>query len=188
MATPHVRTVVLWVLGVGLLVSGSLATKIELDKRRMAAAFAQLEQERDHLSQELALTRQTLEDRTGELAQLQAELEQTEQSVAQLRLEQATLQHANLSLTEQLAAAVQAQHTLEAKLSSLQELKAAIRVVKHQLWQQRWQAWRQRVDVQRATDERKLTRGNRGFVVRNGASTLGSPTRLQVRVHEPQPQ
>ena len=32
MATQHARSVVVWVLVVGLLVSGALATKVELDK------------------------------------------------------------------------------------------------------------------------------------------------------------
>ena len=195
MATPQTRSTLLLLLTIGLLVSGALATKVELDKRRLASAYAkaqaalaQLEQERAHLAQELTQARQTLEDRTGELAQLQTQLERTEQSASQLRLEQARLQNANVSLADQLTAATQAKRALEAKLSSLKELQAAIRSIKEELWQEHRHAWLRRIEEQRAADQRKLAHGNRGFVVRHGAPTLGSPTRLQVRVHEPQAQ
>ena len=43
-------------------------------------------------------------------------------------------------------------------------------------------------DAQRAEDERRLAAGNRGYLVRDGVTTLRSATKLQVRVLDPQPQ
>lgn len=192
MTKSRVGYVLLWVLAGGLVASGAVATKIELDKRKLATAYAQVqtalaqvEQERAHLNQELSQARETLEGQTGDLSHLQARFAQAEQELVQLQREHASLRHTNATLTQQLASVSQEKHALEAKLSSLRELKAAIRSVRRQLWHQHLQGWFARIEAQRAADEQALAQGNRGFVVRGGASTLGTTTKLQVRVLDP---
>jgi len=187
--------ILLWLLIVAAVVSGVLATKSELDKRRLlstyaqaTSALAQLEQERTHLSKELASARDTMDIQTNDLSHLQAYLAQVEQELGTLRREHSQLLQTNLTLVGQLAAVTQEKQELQAKLASLKELKAAIRAVKQQIWQQRWQAWLARIEAQRTEDQRKLAQGNRGFVVREGVPTLGPVAKLRVRVLEPQTQ
>ena len=188
------RTLV-WLLVAGVVVSGALATKSELDKRRLSSAYAQatsaleqLEQERAHLNKELAEARDTLDIQANDLSHLQTHLAQVEQELGTLRREHSQLLHSNLTLAEQLTAVTKEKQELQAKLSSIKELKAAIRAVKQQIGQQRWQAWLARVEAQRAEDQRKLAQGNHGLVIRDGVSTLGPVVKLRVRVLEPQTQ
>ena len=199
MADESAKPFVWWLLVGALGISSVLAVRGELNRRRVANAYqqtktalSQVEQERDRLNQELAGARHTLDDQAGQLESLQTQLAQAERDVSRLQLEQAHLQQANTSLTEQLSTTTQAKAALEAKLSSIQELKAAIRELQRKRWQAfwhgRWDTWTARVQAQRALDQQKLARGNRGLLVRNGVSTLGSRKTLQVRVLDPQTQ
>lgn len=199
MADESAKPFVWWLLVGALGISSVLAVRGELNRRRVAGAYqqtktalSQMEQERDRLNQELAGARHTLDDQASQMESLQTQLTQAERDVSRLQLEQAHLQQANTSLTEQVATTTQANAALEAKLSSIQELKAAIRELGHKRWQAfwhgRWDSWIARAQAQRALDQQKLTRGNRGLLVRNGVSTLGSRKTLQVRVLDPQTQ
>ena len=81
MALYQVRRRIFWGLIAAALVSGMIALKVELDKRRLASAYAnvhaaltQLEQERGQLNQELAHARQTIDSQATDVTQLEAEL------------------------------------------------------------------------------------------------------------------
>ena len=193
MAPQRTGQLVLWVLVIGLLVTGALAVMAGRDRHRLTTALTQLEAERTQLSEELAAAHQTVESQTTDLAHLQAELaslqaslEDAELEVRRLQVEQASLQQANEGLSARLDVAQQENQAIEARLSSLKELKLAIREMKRKLWRQRWQAWLDRVQIARTKEHDQLVQGNRGFVIRNGIPTLGSVTKLQVRVLEPQ--
>lgn len=199
MADKSATPLVWWLLVGALGISSVLAVSGELNRRRVAgayqqakAALSQVEQERDRLNQELAGARHTLDDQASQVESLQTQLAQAERDAGRLRLEQAHLQQANASLTEQLATTTQANAALEAKLSSIQALKTAIRELQRKRWQafwhERWDGWIARAQAQRALDQQKLAQGNRGLLVRNGMSTVGSRTTLQVRVLDPQTQ
>lgn len=199
MAEKSATPLVWWLLVGALGISSVVAVRSELNRRRVAGAYqqaktalSQVEQERDRLNQELAGARHTLDDQASQLESLQTQLAQAERDAGRLRLEQARLQQANASLTEQLAATTQTNAALAAKLSSIQALKTAIRELGHKRWQAfwhgRWDGWIARVQAQRAIDQQKLAQGNRGLLVRNGISTVGSRTTLQVRVLDPQTQ
>lgn len=194
---PARQPLVWWALIGALLISSGVALTSELSKRRAlahsrqtAARLSEVEQERDRLNQELGGIRQSMQEQAGRLAQLQAELSRTEQEVNRLRLDYARLQQSNTTLNAQLADATQTTAALEAKLSSIQGLKLAIRELRSRQWRSflagNWQRWMARAHAQRARDERQLAHGNRGLLVRNGISTIGSRTTLQVRVLEPQ--
>lgn len=188
-----VRPVVVWMLAVGLAVSAALAAKLTFDKRRLASVYTQARAEIAQMSQELGQARQTIDTQAGdlgaleqELARIQTRLNLADQDIARLQQEQVAMKEENQTLNEQLAAASVEKQALRERLASLTELKIAIREVKARVRQERWEAWLAYVRAQRADDQQRLAKGNRGFVVRNGVPTIGAPTRLQVRVLEPQ--
>ena len=187
---------------IGLAALGSVAVKGELDKRKLAQDYAkaqttiqQIEGDWIRLNQELSDARQTVETQTTDLSQLhtqfedvQVRLTQTETDITRLRAEYAKLQNAHTALTGELAMTTQEKDVLEAKLSSVRELKLALRDLKSKIWHQRWQAWLDRLQINRQESATQLAQGNRGYVVRNGVSTLSTSTRLQVRVLDPETQ
>ena len=188
-----VKPVVLWALAVGVAVSVALAAKLTFDKRRLTAVYTQARAEIAQLSQELGQARQTIDTQADdfgaleqELTRIQTRLNLADQDIARLQQEQVAMKEENQTLNEQLTAASAEQQALRARLSSLTELKIAVREVKARVRQERWEAWLAYVRAQRADDQQRLAKGNRGFVVRNGVPTIGAPTRLQVRVLEPQ--
>lgn len=194
---PSAKPFVWWALIGALLISTGLALTSESNKRRALANYrnaaerlSEVEQERDHLTQELSGIRQSMAEQTGQLAQLQAELTHAEQEVSRLRLDSARLQQSNASLTTQLSDATQANAALEATLSSVKGLKRAIRELRSQHWRSFWAGhWQRRLaraHAQRALDEQQVTHGNRGLLVRNGLPTTGLRPTLQVRVLDPQ--
>lgn len=178
----------LWVLVVATVVSGGVAIKLTLDKRKLSADYASAQRTLAELDHELDETRSIAEDQSTELDHLQARLSQAEQEVRRLEFEQKGFRQANAGLLQQLASVSQEKQLLEEKLHSIRELRLAIRNVNQQLWAKRRQQWLAKVDAQRAEDERRLAGGNRGYLVRDGVTTLRSATKLQVRVLDPQPQ
>ena len=193
---------VLAVLVVATLVSLWRAVAVERQKRRIAKSYeeaqqlvAQLTDEQQRLSQELSSSRQAVEDQAGDLTNLRLELrgvqdrlDQTVVDLATLQREHEQLRQEKSSLTSELSAMSSEKQELERRISSLQELRLAIRDVKRKMSEERWAAWRARVEAMREADREALAKGNRGFVVHAGRSTLGSSPRLQVHVLEPQPQ
>ena len=200
MASQQSGRIIVWILTASLVISGALATKFGMDRRRLSLAYDEahsalilLEEERSQLNQELTQARETLDSQASDLEHLQSELgrlqsrlSQAEQEIGRLQYEQAALRQGNVNLIDQLTTVVQEKQSLEAKLSSLEDLKIAMRSVKQKLRDERWQAWLAHVESQRAEDQRELARGNRGYVVYQGQSTLGSTTTLQVRVLDPE--
>lgn len=194
----------LLVVATGLLLVVSLwrAVSAERQRLRLAQAYAQakhiltqLEEEHAALQRELVEARQTIEGQAGDLKHAQQDLEEAQQRLSQTKANLASLQREhdqvqqqNHSLLTQLSSLMAEQQQLEAKLSSIRELRLAIRQVADRLRHERMAAWRARVKALRQEDQERLTSGNRGYLVRDGRSTLQSPTKLQVRVLEPQPQ
>ncbi len=189
---------ILWALVAGVVIATLLATKLVVEKRKLASAYqeatatlTQLQEEQARLNEELTQARETMEGQSTELASLQNELSILQTKLGQTEQELAQLRQANEHLTDQVATTTQEKEALEAKLSNLKELKLAIRDVRRKLWHQRWETWLARMREQQVDDQRRLAEGNRGYVVHNSKSTLGaagssSTTTLQVRVLEPQ--
>ena len=191
-------------LGVIALLAASLwrTASVQREKTRIADTYAQaqqmlrqLEEERARLNEELGEDRQTIETQAtdmaglrGELQGMQDRLSQTATELAALQREHEQLRQQHASLSTQLDAVMVEKQQLEAKLSSLRELKLAIRDVKRKMWAQRWVAWRARAEAQRTADQERLAMGNRGFVILSGRPTLGAASKLQVHVLEPQSQ
>jgi len=175
---------------------------VEHDKRRLATeyetarqALLRMEAEQLQLANELKTSQGTVEQQTQSLTDLQQELGQVQEKLTQtvtelsiLQQQHEQLRESNASLTTQLTSLTAEKQQLEAKLSNLKDLRLAIHNVKRKLWAQRWASWRAREQLQREADLEALASGNHGYVMRNGASTLGSGTRLRVQVLEPQSQ
>ena len=192
--------VILVILLTALVVSLWRTLVVERDRRALSSVYeqsqqlvAQLRTERTQLSSELTEAKETIETQAGslsnlemELASVQAKLDNAATQIATLQREHEQMRQENTSLTSQLGSAMAEKTTLEARLSSLKELKLAIRDVRRQMWNERWADYRARVQAQRDRDEEMLASGNRGMVVSQGRSTLGSMPRLQVHVLQPE--
>lgn len=195
----------LFLLGVVLLSIGALwrVVVVERERHRLARAYQQaqqvvrqLEVERTALQGELGETRRTVEVQQADLQGLRGQLEDATRQLDQTVAEIASLQRAhellrqeNLSLTEQVTLAQLQRERLEAKLTSLADLRQTIRDVKRKAWADRLAAWRARAPSVRDDPAQKLLASdNRGYVVRNGVSTLVPGVRLHVHVLEPQAQ
>ena len=192
--------IVLAILLTALAVSLWRTVSVERDRRKLDRAYeqsqqvvAQLTGERDHLTTELAQSKQTVEIQAGnisnlntELVSVQAKLNEATTQIASLQREQGQMRGENAELATRLDAALAEKNQLEFRLSSLKELRLAIKDVRRKLWNERWADWYAYVQARREQDQEMLASGNRGFVVKQGRSTLGSIPRLQVHVLEPE--
>ena len=187
-----------WLLaGMVILFAASVWRMVVVDRERhrMTVAYEQaqqalkqLEVERSHLNDELVNAHQTIEKQTGDMANLQEELKDLGARVAQTTTELTALQREHEQLRRTNASLASEKQQLEAKLSSIKELKLAIREVKRRMSDERWAAWRAHVQALKAADQQRLASGNRGYLVRGGVPTMGSRTKLEVHVLEPQSQ
>jgi chromosome segregation ATPase len=191
-------------LVLAIITLGSLwrTATVERDRRQLSTAYQQAQQAvseldatRAQLQSELAAAQQAATAKTEEIAalqeelqQVQAKLEDTAGELAALQREHEQLRAENISLEDQVAAINAEKQQLEARLSDLRELRVAIRDVKRKMAEERWAAWRARVEAFKRTDQERLAAGNRGYVVRDGSTTLGQAARLRVQVLQPQAQ
>ena len=194
--------ILLLVLTIALVISTIVTIKTEREKRQLGSAYANAQalladvrHERDSLNDELTKAREIVETQAADLRQLQEELnglqahlKDSEDEITKLQADHLQLETTNTQLNQELALTVEEKRALEAKLSSITELKLAIRSVKQRLRQERWESWLAHVQAEREQDQRDSAYGNRGFLVHEGISTLGSSNKLQVRVLDPQAQ
>ncbi|MBI2094447.1 MAG: hypothetical protein HYT88_06990 [Candidatus Omnitrophica bacterium] len=181
---------------------------VERQKRQLAGSYQQAQQlieqlqsEREQLSDHLVEVSRAVEGQVGDMSALQGELDNVQEQLDIAARELASLQRENQQLSREHAAATgqvsaleAERERLEARLSSLKELRLAMREVKHKIrserWASVWGAWEAlRASLQSKRTEDHLVSGNGGFVVKDGASTIGaSGPRLHVHVLEPQVQ
>lgn len=192
--------ILLFVIGLG--VSLWRVAVVERQRQVLAEQYAQanklvneLQQERTQLNTQLVDARQTVEGQAGRITNLQQELQDVDRhlkesiaELAALKREHEELARSHAALSGQFQVVTDQNKDLQFRLSSLVELKKAIRQVKKEVWNQRFAAWRERMQAQREADQQELASGNRGYLVRNGTSTVKASSQLQVHVLEPQPQ
>ena len=192
----------IFLIGLTIVAVGSLwrAGTSERAKQQATSAFdesqalvRQLQEERTQLDGELTDVRQVVNTQSGEIKGLRQEvadmrrrMEGTATELAALKQEHKTMREREAQLEKELSATVAEKQELEAKLSSLKELRLAIKDVKRKMKSERQAAWRSRVQALRQADQELLASGNRGFIVRDGLPTLGSNVRLHVHVLEPE--
>ena len=173
---------------------------VEREKQGLAAAYEEAKQvidqlgsQRSQLNDELQTARGTMQGQEMDISELQneltrvhAELNDAGIALASIRREHKQLREHNASLTTQITSIEQEKQQMAAKLSSITELKLAIHDVKRRMSEERWAAWRARIEAQRSEDRRLLAEGNRGFTMRDGVPLLGAGRRMHVHVLEPQ--
>ncbi|MBI2885419.1 MAG: hypothetical protein HYY15_04520 [Candidatus Omnitrophica bacterium] len=191
--TTRTRNVV-WLLAAGFAISVLAAVKFARDRRQLASAYSQAQASLAELNAQYAAAQAVAAGQAEQLTDLHVELARIHSELDALQSEVAVLHAANHSLQQQLALTTQEKDALQAKFASIKELKLALRDVRAKMWRERWQGmlarfqqWRPAARLARH-DDVDFGQGNRGFVVREGVPTLGSVTKLQVRVLEPQPQ
>lgn len=146
--------------------------------------LAQTETAKQAAEQELTIAREQLklaEAQRVELAQLQTRVQELETKVQSLSAEQELLVRERSRLVAQLEGLKLENGELERRLGSLTELKKAIKDVRHKMYLAKVEAWRVRIQAQRAADLQALAAGNRGYVVKDGELTLRA-TEYRVRV------
>lgn len=203
MAQHSIRRPLLVILAVGFVVSAGVGLRAEWQRRQASeayqvasAALSALERQQAQWAHVLNELHDQLQEQTDqathqkeEVARVQAQLADAQAQLRAAQREYAQLHGEHQLAQERLAAVIHDNQALTATLSSMPELKAAMRTARRQVWQQRWQRWWARAEAQRTDDERRLTQGNGGYVVRDGFSTLGADvarTTVQVRVLDPQ--
>lgn len=193
--------IVLLGLVVLLAVSLGRTVYVEQQKRSLAHEYTkatalvdQLQGEYRQVTDQLVDARHTVEGQASrisnlehELQEVDAQLNDTEAELAALEREHDELRKDHATMASQYEAIAEEKRRLEARLSSLKELRLAIKDVKQQIWNQRWAAVRAYFAARRQVDQ-DLAAGNRGYLVRHGASTVRAPSQLQVHVLEPEPQ
>lgn len=196
-----------WIVaGLAVLVIASLWRMVWLEQqqKRLSGAyeaarltFHGLQDEQQALSDELGRARKALiakakdakiaqEELEADLALVQVELDETVAELASLHREHESLRSAHGSLAEQVDALSLEKVALEHRLTSIPALRDAIRNIRHKMREERWVSWRERIRKLKEDDQRQLAKGNQGFVVRQGHSTIGSGTALRIHVHEPE--
>ncbi|MDD5165873.1 MAG: hypothetical protein PHQ57_00580 [Candidatus Omnitrophica bacterium] len=70
---------------------------------------------------------------------------------------------------------------LESRLHSLRELRKAVREVKQEMWQQRYEEYLSKKEMQKQIDAAKLAQGNRGFCTKEGKTTYKPSIKIEVR-------
>ena len=152
----------------------------------------QLAQEETQLKGDLATAQQHLADTASEVArldqlaqgfgqqvaQLSGQVTQVQQSYDQVRQEREELLQRVLDLeTERML--------LMRRLSSIDELRLAIREAIETRKNERQAHWLSLVRTQQLADAQELANGNRGYMVRDGRPTMNTATVL-IRVHDPE--
>lgn len=152
---------------------------------QLAQEEAQLKTElvaaQEHLAataNEVARLDQVAQGFGQQVAQLSGEVSRVQQSYEQVRQEREELLQRVLDLeTERML--------LMRRLSSIDELRLAIREAIQTRKTDRQTHWLSLIRSQRVADAQELANGNRGYLIKDGRPTLGTSTVL-IRVHEPE--
>jgi len=133
------------------------------------------------LSQENLTLKDELKANTDKLTQLDLDLRNSQRTIERLtsqialsKAENTALRDEKDKLTFELAQISQERDTLKTKLSSVPELKKAIKEVKIQIRQAK-------LMMREITKKRRIIEGNHGFLVKNGESTYPI-TKIKIEV------
>jgi len=155
-----------------LLISVSVWLAIEFNQKRL-----DIENLQAGLSLERSLKaamQKELSSTKDELDKVKTELENTQKQLNEVNKKFAVAEGNNAKLTEEKKA-------LEARLHSLKELKQAIRQVKQEMWQERYQQLLAKKEMQKQIDAYKLAKGNRGFLLKDSKPTYKPTVKIEVR-------
>lgn len=157
---------------------------------RLKVQVAALEDERQNLLQtlekekelqqkfkiDLGASQERLSKLNGELTQAQKTIEDLSAQVSTLKTENVSLIKEKDDLSVQLTQIIQEKDEFKRRLSSLSELKKAIRELKRQM---RKISREIKTETRPQTD--KIIEGNRGFLIKDGKSTYISRVKIEVK-------
>ena len=192
--TPTTRLVV---TGLVLLSVASLwrSSSLEHQKRCLEHDFevarqrlSRVQTERTRLHEEFLGTSEAFEGQARLLQEAKTELDHTVHNLASLQRDHDELRARHASLSSELDMLRRDHQQLQERLTSIKSLRLAMNELKQQLRERRRPALAPRVREMKPADEEQLALGNRGYVVRQGLSTLakGNSVRLHVHVLDPQ--
>jgi len=156
-----------------LLLAGALIwLAVESNKKKLLIEDLQLEV---RLERTLMRSMQNeLFSTKDKLGKVKVELVNTREYLDKVNNKLAAARSANVKLSEE-------KNALEEKFHSLAELKGAIRNVKAQMRQERYEQVLAKREIQKEIDAKKLIDGNMGFVLKDGKPTYSSKVRIEVR-------
>ncbi len=153
--------------------SEELRQQVEVALDTKEREVAQLSEEKQKLSADLEQVRLNLARSDEDLAMAKEKLAALETYNLNLAKDVAMLNQAKAALESQVAEITRERQRLEERLHSLAELRKAIREVKTEEHQKK-------VEQLEAEDQKALEEGNRGYLVFQQQSTLGSRVKIQV--------
>ena len=199
----NTRTILLTVGGVFLTLGTAAVVlwmrSLQWENRQLQAiveqrntVINQLSQEEAELKLDLTTAQQHLADTATEVARLDQVAQGFGQQVAQMSGEVNRVQRSYEQVRQEREELLQRVLDLETermlllrRLSSIDELRLAIREAIDSRKSERQARWISLVRAQRMADVQELADGNRGYLVKDGRPTLGNST-VFIRVHEPE--
>lgn len=154
------------------LVSVSVWLAIELNNKRLQLNDMQAQMNLERTAK-VSLQKEFFATK-NELDKVKIELDNTQKQLNDVNNKLAVTESNNAKLLDEKKA-------LESKLHSLKELKEAIRGVKREMWQERYQQILAEKEIQKEIDTKKLAEGNRGFLLKEGKPTYKPVVRIEVR-------
>ena len=167
-------------------------TELVSSVKRRDAIIHFLGQEGQRLKFDLGEARQHLAETAGEVAQLDLqaqffgkEVERLNQAVTQFQRSSIESREERAQLIQRVLTLEQEKASLAKRLNSVDELKLAIREAIGRRKQVQQVDRLTILKTKRDTQERWLSQGNRGYLVRDGRPTIGRST-VWIRVREPE--
>lgn len=175
------------------------ARQVETDNTELVSSIQRrdaiihfLGREGQRVKFELGEARQHLAETAGAVERLDAQAQFFGNEVERLTQDVARFQHSSLESREERAQLMQQVLTLEQekaslakRLNSVDELKLAIQEAIERRKQVQQADRLALLKAKRDAQERWLSQGNRGYLVRDGRPTIGRST-VWIRVHEPE--
>jgi uncharacterized protein YoxC len=149
---------------------------LENDKQSLLRELDKEKQLADKLNEQNAGLKENLKVSITRLTKLFVEVENNQKSLDDLRAQFSLLKAENEALKDKTAELTSDNETMKAKLSSIAELKKAIREFRRQIG-------KVGKEIQQKTQEGReiLAAGNRGFLVKDGKSTA-TPKAVKIEV------
>ena len=148
--------------------------------------ISQLEARHQQLEEQVKQAGLEALDSAADIQRLQRHTARLEEDVEWLSQNLRDLKEAYARVQVERSILEQRQADLTQRLTSVAELRKAMRDAIQVGRRQRWEAWRQRLALLRETERLASQSGNRGYVMYQGRPTLTAGHHLAIHVHAPE--
>lgn len=149
------------------------AAALEAEKQNLLELYQQLSRENEQLKGGLRASEEKLAKLGADFASAAKTIEDLNSFISIAEAEITALREENKGLEFELGNASQAKEALEARMSSVTELKKAIRQLKVHMRQVK-------VGKKKNIDAQKAIQGNRGFLTKDGKFTYPAKVKIEV--------